>query len=93
MKELGNILAEKLDSDISLVTNWSRTKLSFSLNRSAVLCIRSTPTLRRTTLPIDPSDIDTTNAIGRIKCIHIGRLFFLKMKVICEVTAPQFVLI
>ena len=67
MKELGNKLAEKLDSDISIVTNWLRTKLAFSLIRSAVLCIRGSRTLRRTTLPIDPSNIDITNAIGRIE--------------------------
>ena len=67
MKELGNKLAEKLDSDISIVTNWLRTKLSFSLIRSAVLCIRGSRTLRRTTLPIDPSNIDITNAMGRIE--------------------------
>ena len=66
MKELGNKLAEKLDSDTSIVTNWLRTKLSFSLIRSAVLCIRGSRTLRRTTLPIDSSNIDITNAIGRI---------------------------
>ena len=39
LKELGNKLAEKLDSEISVVTYCLRTKLSFSLIRSAALCI------------------------------------------------------
>ena len=37
---LADRLAEKKDTKISTVTNWIRTKISFALLRSSLLCIR-----------------------------------------------------
>ena len=41
-KRLSNLLAEKRDENVSLVTSWIRTKISFALLRSILLCVRGT---------------------------------------------------
>ena len=41
-KRLAAMLADKRNEKISIVTGWLRTKLSFALLRSALLCVRGT---------------------------------------------------
>ena len=67
LKELGDKLAKKTNSETSIVTSWLRKKLSFTLVRSAVLCIRGSRTLKAMNMPTDPSNIDISSAIGSIE--------------------------
>ena len=53
---LATMLAEKRDQPFSNVINWIRTKISFALTRSMILCIRGTGTLWRSPV-ISESDI------------------------------------
>jgi len=46
IKELSTKLAEKHGTDSGTMKNWLRTKLSFNLIRSAVLCIRGSRSIQ-----------------------------------------------
>ena len=62
---LSTKIAEKRDLPVSSVTNWIRTKLSFALLRSAILCIRGSRN-RRTKVEVDTANIELVEAICRI---------------------------
>jgi hypothetical protein len=47
MKRVGEMMAEKQDANKAATMNLIRTKLSFSVVKSAVLCIRATRSMRR----------------------------------------------
>ena len=61
---LSTMLAEKRDESLSSVINWFRTKISFALTRSTVLCIRGTRCLR-----IKP--ITTESDIGIVEAMYV----------------------
>ena len=63
---LSAMLAEKRDESLSSVINWVRTKISFALTRSTVLCIRGTRCLRIKPITTE-SDIGIVEATGFIK--------------------------
>jgi len=48
ISRLSSLIAIKHDVDKSIVTNWLRTKLSFALIRSLLLCIRGSRTTKQT---------------------------------------------
>ena len=62
---LSTKISEKRDLSISLVTNWIRTKLSFALLRSAILCIRGSRN-RQTKVQVDTANIEIVETISRI---------------------------
>ena len=66
ISELSIKLSEKKDIENSIMKHWLRTKISFYLIRSAVLCIRGSRTLRRG-IKADLMDIEISDAIGRIE--------------------------
>ena len=49
-----------------MVTHWLRTKLSFLLLRSAVLCIRESRTVKRKEVVADTDEIEISSAVGLI---------------------------
>ena len=63
---LATMLAEKRDQPFSNVINWIRTKISFALTSSTILCIRGTRTVWRNPV-ISESHIGTVNATAVIK--------------------------
>ena len=44
---LAEMIAEKRDDDINVVKNWLRTRLSFSLLRSQLLCLRGSRSAKK----------------------------------------------
>ena len=56
--ELSVKLATKHDQELSVVTNWLRTKLSFTILRSAILSIRGSRTVRKNEVITDPAEIE-----------------------------------
>ena len=61
---LAIMLAKKRDQPFSCVINWVRTKLSYALTRSTVLCIRGSRTIK--SINIAKSDIAIVNATAFI---------------------------
>ena len=59
-------LVQKRNLDYGNVANWVRTKISFVLLRSAILCIRGTRDWKSSKTKINTADIETTNEIGHI---------------------------
>ena len=54
-KRLAEILSEKRDTPYNDTINWIKTKISFSLLRTTILCIRGSRSLRKTgSSPIEP---------------------------------------
>lgn len=66
-KRLANKLADKRDHQISVVTNWIRTKLSFSLLRSTLLCVRGSRSHKLACDRIADTDINLASAISGLK--------------------------
>ena len=64
--ELSVKLATKHDQELSVVTNWLRTKLSFTILRSAILSIRGSHTVRKNEVITDPAEIEISKAVGQI---------------------------
>ena len=64
---LAGKIALKRRIDYGITVSWLRTKLSFTLLRSAILCIRgSRDWWRPDSTIVDPTDIEITNDIARI---------------------------
>ena len=59
-------LSEKKQLEYSMVMHWVRAKLSFNLLRSAVLCLRSSRTMKKQ-VGCDIGNIEISNAVGRIE--------------------------
>ena len=64
--ELSVKLSTKHDQELSVVANWLRTKLSFTILRSAVLSIRGSRTVRKNEVITDPAEIEISKAVGQI---------------------------
>ena len=64
--ELSVKLATKHDQELSVVKNWLRTKLSFTILRSAILSIRGSRTVRKNEVITDPAEIEISKAVGQI---------------------------
>ena len=60
-----NKVAEKHDMHMSVVANYIRTKLSFEIVRSQVLCIRGSRSLRRPN--IDVSEVEVVQHVAGIR--------------------------
>ena len=58
-KRLGEMIAEKRDVSQSMTMCWLRTKLSFSLLRTALLCIRGSRSIRK----IESEPVVTTDIV------------------------------
>ena len=58
-------IAEKRDVPMSVVANYVRTKLSFVLVKSQVLCIRGSRKLWRQT--VDAREAEVVHCVGRIR--------------------------
>ena len=58
ISELSVKLALKHHAELSVMTNWLRTKLSFSILRSAILCIRGSRSIKKSTPVVDLGQID-----------------------------------
>ena len=65
-KRLSSLISEKRKEAYSVVASWVKTKLSFALLRSAVLCIRGTRHPYYKSLPTDISDMNFENIISNI---------------------------
>ena len=63
-------LSEKKQMDYSILIHWLRAKLSFSLSRSAVLCVGSSRTTKHE-LNTDFSGAEIANVIGKIKWTRV----------------------
>ena len=63
---LSENIAKKRNLDYGNVANWVRTKISFVLLRSAILCIRGTRDWKSSKTPNYTADIEITNEIGHI---------------------------
>ena len=63
---LADMLAESRKQSCAVVIAWMRCRLSFSLLRSAILCIRGTRTRRPIAQGLHDVDIRTVVAEGRI---------------------------
>ena len=64
---LAALFAEKRDELFGKTINWIRTRLSFALIRSSILCIRGTKTIRRPKLiDISDTDINIIESVGYI---------------------------
>ena len=65
-KRLSEMLAEKRKSNVSLVTCWVRTKLSMSLLRTAILCLRGSRSRRlRNVVNVADTDVE-------VACVEAG---------------------
>ena len=60
-----NKVAEKHDMHMSIVANYIRTKLSFEIVRSQVLCVRGSRSLRRPN--IDVSEVEVVQHVAGIR--------------------------
>ena len=60
-----NKVAEKHDMHISIVANYIRTKLSFEIVRSQVLCVRGSRSLRRPTINV--SEVEVVQHVAGIR--------------------------
>ena len=58
-------VAEKHDMHTSIVANYIRTKLSFEIVRSQVLCIRGSRTLRKAV--VDVGDVEVVQHVAGIR--------------------------
>ena len=65
-KRLATHLAEKRAQPYAQVKGWLSTRLSFSLMRSAILCIRGTRTHRQVVLPLSELSIPLACAEAKI---------------------------
>ena len=65
-KRLSSLISEKRKEAYSVVASWVKTKLSFALLRSAVLCIRGTRHPYYKAVPTDISDMNFENIISNI---------------------------
>ena len=63
--DLYDKIAEKQKSNKSIVANYVRTKLSFEIVKSQVLCIRGSRSLRKTN--IDLAEIDVVQNVAEIR--------------------------
>ena len=64
---LAALFAEKRDELFGKTINWIRTRLSFALIWSSILCIRGTKTIRRPKLiDISDTDINIIESVGYI---------------------------
>ena len=57
-KQLSSLVADHRKETYSLVASWIKTKLSFSLLRSAILCIRGTRNPYYKSMTTDTNDIN-----------------------------------
>ena len=64
LSELAALIAHKRDLQYGMVTNWLRTKISFTLTKSAVLCLRGSRSIKR--MKIEAADIEIADANSRI---------------------------
>ena len=65
---LADMLSEKRKEQKSKVTAWLRCRLSFSLLRSAILCLRGSRSLRtdHSFVRVEETDVDVAVGIGHI---------------------------
>ena len=61
LKNLIDKLAEKKDIDVTIIANYVYTKISFSLLRSAVQCIRGTRSYCTSKINLDEVELSTSN--------------------------------
>ena len=64
---LCELIAEKRNVDMSSVTSWLRTTISFSLIRSMLLCVRGSRNLRRKEIDMNEIDINLVNITSNIR--------------------------
>ena len=60
LQELAKKLAAKMDLDNSRMIQWLRTKLSFTLLRSAILCIRGSRTIKKQNINLQEIELSTS---------------------------------
>lgn len=66
-KRLAQMISEKRDTEYSAAANFIRTKISFSLLRSTLMCIRGSRSFKR---DINLSNIEQANIIANIKQVE-----------------------
>ena len=66
-KRLSELLAEKRNTNLSLVTSWVRTRFSMSLLRTAILCLRSSRSRNHKTSYVTIVDTDI-----EVACVEAG---------------------
>ena len=65
MKMLAEKLSTKKDIIVCKIINWIRTKISFAIVRSAILCLRGSRNLHHK-ISIADSEIEISNTVGNI---------------------------
>ena len=65
LSKLMEKVSEKKDLQLSVVSNYIRTKISFELIRSQVACIRGSRSLRALTLDVNEAELVDTASIIR----------------------------
>ena len=61
------MIAEKRDIGISDAVKWLRNKISFSLLRSMLICVRGSRSIKRRELTLKDIDISLTNEMSSIR--------------------------
>ena len=64
---LAELIAIKRGEDYSKTIAWIRAKISFSIIRSALLCLRGTRTIRSKKYNVKEADIDIDTEVARIR--------------------------
>ena len=64
---LAEMIAEKRDVQFSVATLFIRTKISFSLLKSTLLCIRGSRSLKKMNVDMKDLDIDLMNKMSNIE--------------------------
>jgi len=63
---LAELLSAKKGKDYSITISWIRSKVSFAILSTALLCLRGSRTLRRTNLNINDIDFELDNEQSRL---------------------------
>ena len=63
---LSEMIAEKRNEPVSKTKNWIRTRLSFSLLRSQIICLRGSRSIRRCDQSVEDTDINLLIEESRI---------------------------
>ena len=57
-KQLAKLLSAKKDEDYSTTMSWIRTRISFAILRTSLLCLRGSRSMRRVNLNLKEMDFD-----------------------------------
>ena len=74
-KRLGEKIAEKRNDHYNNVMNFIRTKLSFSLVKSMILCVRGSRSVKQNIVPL--SEIDRSDELRSFKLVEVYDIYYM----------------